>query len=154
MAEALLILFGFALGSLPSWLDRRRKLRAHWAALRAELQLCHERATALLKDAVAAPLYRLPLSAYEVSFSVLLGEGALSENEALNVGRFCAQAQDINRGLDNATAMVHSNDSEGLQREYQRNLLKAKTLIEEEESLYALASRVVNEKLARPWWRY
>ena len=93
MREALLILFGFALNALPKWFDRKRTLRTHWAAVRAEVELCRERATALLGDQVQSPLYRLPLHAYEASFTVLLGEGAVSESEVLNVERFYAQAQ-------------------------------------------------------------
>jgi len=154
MSAALLILFGFVLGQLPSWFDRKRKLRAHWAALRAELELCRERASALLNDSVQSPLYRLPLIAYEASFPVLLGEGALSEGEALEVGRFYAEAQDINRGLDNAAAMLQANDRDELQRECNRNLLKAKRLVNDGESLYATAKRVTDAKLAKSWWRY
>jgi hypothetical protein len=154
MKEALLIVLGFVLGLLPTWFDRKRKLRTHWAAIRVELELCRERSSTLLNDAVQSPLYRLPLVAYEVSFPVLVAEGALSEEELLTVGRFYAQAQDINRGLDNATAMLQSNDTAGLEREFGRNLLKARRLIESDDSFYAVAKRVVDSKLQRPWWRY
>jgi hypothetical protein len=83
-----------------------------------------------------------------------LREGALSEGEALEVGRFYAQAQDINRGLDNAAALLQANDRDGLQRECDRNFLKAKRLVNDGESLYATAKRVTDAKLAQPWWRY
>jgi hypothetical protein len=108
----------------------------------------------LLNDAVQSPLYRLPLVAYEVSFPVLLSEGALSEEELLSVGRFYGQAQDINRGLDNAAVMLQSNDTAGLGREFGRNLLKARRLIESDDSLYAVAKRVVDSRVKRRWWRY
>ena len=157
MREALLILFGFALGLLPAWFDRKRKLRTHWGAVRAELDLCRERAWALLNDSVQSPLYRLPLAAYETSFPILLAEGALSEEALLAVGRFYAQAQDVNRGLDNAAEMLQSNDTAGLRREYERNVLKARRLVDSGEtsvSLYAVAKRVVDAKVETPWWRY
>jgi hypothetical protein len=157
MKEALLVLFGFSLGLIPTWFDRKRKLRTHSAAIRAELELCRERAISLLNDSVRSPLYRLPLAAYQISFPTLLAEGALSEQELLSVGRFYGQSQDINRGLDNAAQMLQSNDTAGLDREYQRNLLKARRLVESDEaseSLYAIAKRVVDSKVERPWWRY
>ncbi len=157
MKEALLVLFGFVLGLVPTWLDRKRRLKTHWSVIRAEMELCRERASTLLNDAIQSPLYRLPLSAYEASFPILLAEGALSEPESLIMGRFFCQVQDINRGLDNATAMLHSNDTAGLNREYDRNLLKARRLVdsrEGEESLYTEARRVVDAKVAKPWWSY
>lgn len=157
MREALLVLFGFVLGRVPTWLDRKRKLKTHWSVVRGELELCRERTSTLLNDSVQSPLYRLPLSAYEASFPVLLAEGALSEAESLTMGRFFYQVQDINRGLDNAAAMLQSNDTAGLNREYDRNLLKARRLIEShegEESLYAMARKVVDSKVEKPWWSY
>ncbi|MCI0564004.1 MAG: hypothetical protein MN733_36475, partial [Nitrososphaera sp.] len=99
MKEALLVLFGFVLGLVPTWLDRKRRLKTHWSVIRAEMELCRERASTLLNDAIQSPLYRLPLSAYEASFPFLLAEGALSEPESLTMGRFFCQVQDINRGL-------------------------------------------------------
>lgn len=125
--------------------------------IRGELELCRERASTLLSDSIRSPLYRLPLSAYEVSFPLLLAEGALSETESLTMGRFFSQVQDINRGLDNAAAMLHANDTAGLNREYDRNLLKARRLVESregQESLYGEARRVVDSKVAKPWWSY
>lgn len=157
MKEALFVLLGFILGCVPIWLDRKRKLKTHWAAIRAEFNLCHERASALLHDAISSPLYRLPISTYQSSFSILLAEGALSESEVLTMGRFFCQVQDMNRGLDNAAAMVHVNDMVGLNREYERNLLKADRLVksrEGEESLYAEALKIVDAKMAKPWWDY
>jgi hypothetical protein len=157
MKEALLVLFGFALGLWPTWLDRKRRLKTHWVALRAELQLCRERASTLLEDAIQSPLYRLPSITYEATFPVLLAEGALTEAQSLTIGRFFCQVQDINRGLDNAAAMLSGNDVPGLEREYRRNLLKARRLVEttaEEESLYSHAMRVIDEKVAQRWWRY
>jgi len=157
MKEVFLVLFGFMLGQFPAWLDRKRRLKTHWSVIRAEMELCREKASALLNDAIQSPLYRLPLSAYGESFPVLLSEGALSEAESLTIGRFFCQIQDINRGLDNAAEMLHSNNINGLSREYSRNLLKAKSLVESsqgEESLYAETRKIVDAKIAKSWWCY
>ena len=54
-------LLGFLLGLVPLYLDRRRRARAHWAALSAEAEIGERLARAYLTDGVAAPLYRLPM---------------------------------------------------------------------------------------------
>ena len=157
MKEVLLVLFGFVLGFIPTWLDRKRRLKTHWSVIRAEIELCREKAVALLNDAIQSPLYRLPSSAYETSFPVLLTEGALSESESLTMGRFFSQVQDINRGLDNASTVLRSNDTAGLNQEFDRNLLKARSLIESGDgapSLYTSAKTLVDGKVAKQWWTY
>ncbi len=127
--DIIMVLLGFTLAWLPQWFDRRRKIVAHWAALRAEAMLCVERAHTLLSDKVMAPLYRLPTTAYEKAFPILLIEGEMTEEQLLALSRFFSQAQDINRGLDHATAMAHADDSEKLKREYSRLLVKATEIV-------------------------
>lgn len=124
-----MVLLGFALAWVPQWFDRRRKIVAHWAALRAEAMLCVERAHAFLNHNVMAPLYRLPTTAYEKAFPVLLIEGEMTERQLLALARFFSQAQDINRGLDYATAMAHAGEGEKLDREYSRLLAKVTELV-------------------------
>jgi hypothetical protein len=65
---------GFVLGQGVTSLQRRRRLRAHWAALDAEITICGRQARAYLRDNVAAPLYRLPTMASAASFPRLLSE--------------------------------------------------------------------------------
>jgi hypothetical protein len=53
--------------------------------------------------------------------------------------------------------MLNADNAAGLDREYDRNLLKARRLVESpegEESLHADAKRVVDAKVRQPWWRY
>ncbi len=155
--EVLLILVGFVLAFVPSWLDRKRRLRTHLQAIRAEMQLAQERAAMLLKDKVMAPLYRLPVSAYQTSFPILLAEGVLSEEGAHALGNYFCQVQDINRGLDNATARAHADDNTGLEREYSRLLLKGQRLLQdmpEGQAIFTTGLAVVEQQLARSWWKY
>jgi hypothetical protein len=150
--EVILVLVGFILAWVPQWADRRRRILAHWAALRAEVLLCAECTNALLQDHVAAPLYRLPTLAYEKAFPLLLVEGELSELQVLALSRFFAQVQDINRGLENATRLAQASDDAKLQKEYERLLLKATTLVGGPDGgggLSADAFALVNEKLQK-----
>jgi hypothetical protein len=126
--EIVLIVMGFALAWIPQWFDRHRRIVAHWGALRAEATLCTEYANTLLRDGVMAPLYRLPTIAFEKAFPILLVEGELTEEQVLTLNRFFSQAQDINRGLENATRLAHAGDDARLQQEYGRLLLKANVL--------------------------
>ncbi len=157
MTELAFAIFGFLLGLLPPWFNRKRRLKTHWCALRAEMMLCKEKAETLLNDNVMSPLYRLPVIAYQVSYPVLLADGAVAEEEVLILGRFFEQVQDINRGLDNAAQAKMGNDSYNLKTEYDRNLLKAERLVAEhngEPSLFVLARDVVDEKISLRWWHY
>ena len=147
--EAVLLVVGFLLGLIPGWIARGRRLRGHWGALRAELELCAEQGQALLSDYVGAPLYRFPTMAYEASLPVLLADGDVSEEESMALGRFYCQVQEINRGLDNAAAVIA--DTQRLEQEFQRNILKCRDLIEGERSLYVEAKAVVDEKVATSW---
>lgn len=150
MKELLLVLLGFFLGLVPPWFQRKRRLKTHWCALRAEIDQCKEKAETLLKDGVMSPLYRLPVMTYQASFPVLLADGAVKENEVSVIGRFFSQVQDINRGLDNAAEMFKAGNDAKLKQEFDRNCLKAKGLIESkdgQESLYSQAKRVVDANI-------
>lgn len=157
MKEVILILLGFLLAALPIWADRKRRLKGHFYALRAELTLCKEKVNIFLKDEVASPLYRMPLKVYEVAVPILLTENALTEAETISLARFYSQAEDINRGLDNAAAMLAQRDEKGLGREVGRLLAKAVTMvgpIEEKEPLFSAAMSVIDSKIVLPWWKY
>ena len=157
MTELAFAIFGFLLALLPPWFNRKRRLKTHWCALRAEMILCKEKAETLLKDNVMSPLYRLPVIAYQVSYPVVLADGAVAEEEVLTLGRFFEQVQDINRGLDNAAEAKMNNDSHNLKTEYDRNLLKAETLVVEHNgtpSLFVQAKAVVDKKISLRWWQY
>jgi len=157
MKEGGLVLLGFFLAMLALWFDRKRRLKGHFYALRAELDLVKEKAEIFLKDEIGSPLYRMPLRVYEVAVPILLTENALSEDETIALARFYSQAEDINRGLDNAAAMLAQRDEEGLNREVGRLILKAKTMVgpvEKEEPLYKAAKAVVELKIGLHFWKY
>ncbi|MEK6211928.1 MAG: hypothetical protein AABM64_16425 [Pseudomonadota bacterium] len=159
MREVAFVLLGMLIGLLPPWFIRKRRLKTHWCALRAEIVQCNEKATTIFTSVplVMAPLYRLPQMTYQSSFPVLLADGAVSESEVRVLGRFFSQVQDINRGLDNAAEMNKADKLAKLEQEFDRNCLKAKGLVQpqdQESSLYAQAMTVVNRKAHQSWWRY
>jgi hypothetical protein len=143
------VLFGFLLGLIPGWFARKRRLKSHWAALSAEIDLCKEKCEAYTGlPKIIAPLYRMPLDGFRNSFPVLLAEGALKEHEVKILSKFYGQAEDINRGLDRVANMGPSLAE--INGEYNRNLAKARELIEDSEqskSFYRMARQVVNEHL-------
>ncbi|MDY6933278.1 MAG: hypothetical protein SVZ03_03535 [Spirochaetota bacterium] len=155
MKEIVLVLLGFIFAVIPQWFDRKRKLKGHFCAIRAESELCRERAEIFLRDRILLPLYRMPLTAYKVSVPILLTESALSEKEAITLARFYCQAEDINRGLDNAVAVI--NDKDALQREYSRLILKCQTLVgpsETQTPLFDSTKKLLDGKIKTPWWKY
>lgn len=159
MRDVTLVFLGMLVGLLPPWFLRKRRLKTHWRALRAEIVQCHEKATTIFSSdpLIMAPLYRLPLMTHQTSFPILLADGAVSESEVKILGRFFSQVQDINRGLDNATEMNKSDKESKLSEEFNRNCLKARALVlpqDQEPSLYAQALAIIDRKADQPWWRY
>ena len=156
MGDVASLLLGLLLGLVPAWFVRKRRLKAHWWALRAELNECQEKAQTLLKDRIASPLYRLPTTAFTVSFPIVLADCAIDEEEARALTRCFGLIQDINRGLDNAAALYMASDPAKMHDEHNRSCLKARILIEgldEAEPLVGPAAAVINRKIALPWWK-
>jgi hypothetical protein len=123
------VVLGFVLSEVKQWSVRRRRRRAHWGALRAEVQFCGKFAEAYVADEVIAPLYRLPTVAYSQSFPALLGDAAVDEQEVQSLMQFFSKVETLNRGLDLAQ-MARENDDEHAQKaEFARNCLKATSLL-------------------------
>jgi hypothetical protein len=143
-------ILGFALSEGKStWLLRKRR-KSHFGALRAQIELCREMAETYLRDNIIAPLYRLPLSAYENSMPALLADGALNETEVRALTEFFAQVQTLNRGLDLAQTMRERGEDQMLQEEFARNQLKAERLVPSEirpASYYDRAIAVITSRV-------
>jgi hypothetical protein len=159
MRDIAILVLGILLGLVPGWLAKKRRLRTHWRALRAEMIQCSENALSVFdsQPLVMAPLYRLPLMAYQASFPVLLMDGAVSETEVRVLSRFYGQVQDINRGLDNAAAMNMAGNEAKLVQEFNRNRLKAQGLVQAkrgEPSLSSQALTIVDRRANQQWWRF
>jgi hypothetical protein len=135
------VALGFALAQMGNWWVSRRRRKAHWAALRAELRFCHGLVNTYEKDRIAAPLYRLPTAAYSRSFPALLSEAAVTEDQAMALTRFFSEAETLNRGLD--LAQDARNDEAKLAAEFSRNLLKVQRLT----ACYESALKAVNAHL-------
>ena len=142
MKEVALVVLGFLLGLLPAVAERRRRLKAHWAALSAEAEICEGFARTYLSDAVAAPLYRLPDAAFSTSFPALLADGAVSRSEILELERFWGWVQDINRGLENSNNFLGSDQTDRMKSEADRLRLKCRELLEGGDGSRASASAV------------
>lgn len=152
MEKLLFIVLGFILGWLPGWFDRKRKIRTHFAALRAESHVIKEKSERYLKDNVISPLFRLPTESFKTSYPILLVEGVLEENEIHDLSLFYSQVQDINRGFDNTAAALASKYKELLVGESARCRLKVDKLIVGEEALFINVEKIINNKLNKRFW--
>ena len=147
-------LIGAAVGFLAatakeSW-DRHKRQRVHWAALRAEITYCNQIAVTYLNDKIAAPSYRLPTVAYSQSLPGLLADGRLAEHETRSLLEFFTQVDSLNRGLDLAQAARGNPDKSVLEKEYERNLLKARGLLrgdEDRKTYYDSALEIIDVHL-------
>jgi hypothetical protein len=145
----LLVALGFGLGFIPPLLDRQRRMKLHWQALRAENLLVSERVSNLLNDNVAAPLYRLPLRAFDAALSSLLADGAHITPDKIKVLYEAADLiGDINRGLDACAELAVTNpEGSALRSNVNRNLEKAERL---NAVVLPAVARLVHEMLADP----
>jgi len=84
--------------------DRARELRiqGNLAGLVAELKLAGRMAAGYLADNVSAPLYRIPLNAFERSLPALMADRVLSAADIETLMDFYANAASINLGLAQA----------------------------------------------------
>jgi hypothetical protein len=121
---------GFLLSQGVEWCRRRNLRRAHWAALRAELEFCCQRAETYLRhDEPKAPLYRLPTTAYASAFPELIRDAKVAETEMAPLMRFFTEVEDFNRGLGLVQAALDRNDDKKRDAEIRRNLSKAQMLV-------------------------
>jgi hypothetical protein len=145
------VVLGFILAQGKDWWSRYFRRKSYWAALRAELEFCREQAEIYMKDPYAAPLYRLPVTVYTHSFPALLGDGAVSEEDANALMRFFTEVATLNRGLDLANAARDRNDNNAtLQAEVNRNRIKAQRLTAADDgavNYYAAAKHVIDKHL-------
>ena len=152
MDKLIFILIGFILGQIPGWFDRKRKLRTHFAALRAEIHVIKEKSERYLTDNVISPLFRLPTESFKTSYAILLAEGVLKEKEIHDLSLFYSQVQDINRGFDNTAAALASKYEELLIGESARCRFKVEKLIVGEDALYINVEKILNDKITKRFW--
>lgn len=121
-----------------AWQKRKRHF-AYWSALRAEVDICRNHASNYKKDQKAAPLYRLPVTAYKKGFPALLGDGAVSHSEAKTMLDFYNMVEQMNRGLERAGEMhLKLQDGGGdvfLFEEANRLSVKAEHLLDAHQSV-------------------
>ena len=96
-AGVVAVLVGFLFSEWKSNRNRKRKLKAHWALLLTELEISRQKANTYLSDKIAAPLYRLPMEAFQTSFPVILAEDNIEEKELNSLINFFSTVQDFDR---------------------------------------------------------
>ena len=122
-------------------------MKLHWQALRAENLIALEQVTELLGENIAAPLYRLPMRAYDAALNALLADGANITPDKIKILYEAADLiGDINRGLDYCAELANV-DSEGapLKANDKRNRIKFERL---KTVVLPAVMRLVHEKLA------
>ena len=155
MSEIIIpVIIGFLLALIPGWFDRKRKIKSHLAALRAEIRIIKEKSEIYLKDNVVSPLVRLPTETFKTSYAILLAEGVLEENEIHGIGIFYSQVQDINRGFDNLAAALASRDHALMEGESVRCNIKVNKLVTGNDALYTNVEEILNEELCKYFWQY
>jgi len=139
-------------GWIKDRFGRRRTESGHWAFLRTELQMCGAIAKGYLDGGVEAPIYRMPLHAYEHSLPALLSTGDVGENDGERLVRYFVNACAFNRALDHAQLALDRGDETRRKKEADRVRLKARKLKPGDagtDTHYDRALGVVNAHLVR-----
>lgn len=140
------------IGRIKDRSERRRIESGLWAFLRTELQMCGAIAKGYLDGGVEAPIYRMPLQAYEHSLPALLSTGKVGENDGERLVRYFVNAHAFNRALEHAQLALDRGDATRRQKEVDRARLKARKLRPGDpgtETHYDRAVAVVNGHLVR-----
>lgn len=80
---------------------------------------------------VRAALYHLPLTMFERALPKLIGEGKLTDNEISGLIEYVMRAQELNRGLDLATAAATSGNEARVSEQWTRNVAKLGHILDE-----------------------
>jgi hypothetical protein len=131
-------ILGFFLNELARKYERDRRNAGYWPLLRAEIEECARQAKTYLDAGIAAPLYRLPRDTFERAYQDLVGGQSISPREAAALATFYRSVAEFNRGLDEATAARRAGDAEGIEKERNRNNLKASRITSEGEHYRAV----------------
>ena len=142
--------------------SRRIERRGDIVAMSADVFQGRLRMTALVREAIQAPLYRIPETMLQHGLPRLIGDGRLTQNEIDVLLEYASRVAEINRGLDRA-GDAHASQPSGsdhLTNEFARNQAKANEVLYEEsgrfgnESLIDAAERALfRVGLAySPWW--
>jgi len=96
---------GYRLRASDERKDKRRRIRATWGAISAEVEACKRMATEYLRPTgnghrVAAPQWRLPNVMLTSSLRALLADGDPSEPEVDALLKYHTEVETLNRGLD------------------------------------------------------
>lgn len=141
-----LVGFGWLLGELRPWLQKARRRKANWHAMKAEVSIWKRKAEQFKEDKVLGPLYRLPVINFWDSLMHLLVSGFDEAEEVDQLSELFIKAEGFNRGLDNVDAFIRAGfkeDTLEINRENERNRVYADEIIR----LHPKAVAVLNKHL-------
>jgi hypothetical protein len=131
-------LIGSCVPLLWSAWARRKERRGELIAMQAEMYHARRAMTALsaARPIVLAPLYHLPLTIFERALPKLIGEGLLTENEISGLVEYVMRAEELNRGLDLASAAAAGGEQAAMgavSEQFTRNLGKVTHILNEKQ---------------------
>jgi hypothetical protein len=110
--DAFFLIAGYLLAKWGERAHADRSVRAHIDALGMEIRYCGKLAAEYASASVAAPLYRLPDTFYQLAVPELLREGLLDGADTDALQRFYGQAAQVNRGLDIVDDLLREEENE------------------------------------------
>ena len=127
-----LVGLGWLLGGLRPWLQKAKKRKANWLAMKTEVSIWKRKAEQFKEDQVLGPLYRLPIINFWNSLMDLIASGFDKADEIDRLSDFFINAKGLNRGLDNIDSLIRlgfKEDTDEINRENTRNRVYANEII-------------------------
>jgi hypothetical protein len=117
-----------------AWM-RRKERSGEITAMQVEMYHAKLAMNALRTAGIQAPLYHLPLTMFERALPKLIGEGRLTPNEISGLVEYVMRAEELNRGLDlaSAAALEGPRNAAAVAQQYNRNVAKVTHILDEKQ---------------------
>ena len=120
---------GWILHVLYEKVKTKNLIRSNIDSILQEFAACVEFCNEYLAAGILAPLYRLPIDTFKVSYPLLLEHGLIDKDLALKFILFYEKVCELNRGLDIAHDVYINDKNEKMSDIGSRNAGKAKSII-------------------------
>jgi hypothetical protein len=113
-----------------NWRKRSTERYGELVAALRELNISREAIDALSIEKAAMPLYRLPTTISDVALPKLIGDGMLSDLEAIAIIDYLARVHELNNCLQRASVAQAACEDAAVSDEFKRTVAKAREIVD------------------------
>ena len=135
-----------------NWRQRNTERYGELLAALREMNILREAIDAISIEKAATPLYRMPTTISDVALPKLIGEGMLSDLEAIAIIDYLARVHELNDCLLRASVAQAACEYAAVSDEFKRTVTKARELVDSSTgySCHDKAHMTISGVLNRP----